>query len=103
MLNIDIVVYFQVIVLQVVVYEISNYIVGVEQFIIIILCNVVGGMMLEQMLILCDQINVQLCGVFDEVIGCWGLWVVWVELCSIDLLLLIQVLMEKQMKVDWEK
>ena len=49
-LNIDTVVYFQVTVPQAAVYEISNYIVGVEQLTTTTLRNVVGGMTLEQTL-----------------------------------------------------
>ena len=56
-LNIDTVVYFQVTVPQAAVYEISNYIVGVEQLTTTTLRNVVGGMTLEQTLTSRDQIN----------------------------------------------
>ena len=56
-LNIDTVVYFQVTVPQAAVYEISNYIVGVEQLTTTTLRNVVGGMTLEQTLTSRDKIN----------------------------------------------
>src|SRR5215468_1219365 len=48
--NIDTVVYFQVTNPQAAVYQISNYIVGVEQLTTTTLRNVVGGMTLEQTL-----------------------------------------------------
>lgn len=83
-LNIDTVVYFQVTVPQAAVYEISNYIVGVEQLTTTTLRNVVGGMTLEQTLTSRDQINAQLRGVLDEATGRWGLRVARVELRSID-------------------
>src|SRR5437588_26502 len=72
-LNIDTVVYFQVTVPQAAVYEISNYIVGVEQLTTTTLRNVVGGMTLEQTLTSRDMINGQLRGVLDEATNRWGL------------------------------
>ncbi|OBK22269.1 hypothetical protein A5634_07600 [Mycobacterium asiaticum] len=102
-LNIDTVVYFQVTVPQAAVYEISNYIVGVEQLTTTTLRNVVGGMTLEQTLTSRDQINAQLRGVLDEATNRWGLRVARVELRSIDPPPSIQASMEKQMKADREK
>src|ERR1700744_6285661 len=97
-LNIDTVVYFQVTVPQAAVYEISNYIVGVEQLTTTTLRNVVGGMTLEQTLTSRDQINGQLRGVLDEATGRWGLRVARVELRSIAPPPSIQASMEKQMR-----
>ena len=101
--NIDTVVYFQVTNPQAAVYQISNYIVGVEQLTTTTLRNVVGGMTLEQTLTSRDQINGQLRGVLDEATGRWGLRVARVELRSIDPPPSIQESMEKQMKADREK
>ena len=72
--------YFQVTNPQAAVYEISNYIVGVEQLTTTTLRNVVGGMTLEQTLTSRDSINGQLRGVLDEATGRWGLRVARVEL-----------------------
>jgi regulator of protease activity HflC (stomatin/prohibitin superfamily) len=102
-LNIDTVVYFQVTNPQAAVYEISNYIVGVEQLTTTTLRNVVGGMTLEQTLTSRDKINGQQRGVLDEATGRWGLRVARVELRSIDPPPSIQASMEKQMKADREK
>jgi regulator of protease activity HflC (stomatin/prohibitin superfamily) len=102
-LNIDTVVYFQVTNPKAAVYEISNYIVGVEQLTTTTLRNVVGGMNLEQTFTSRDQINQQLRGVLDEATGRWGLRVARVELRSIDPPPSIQASMEKQMKADREK
>ena len=102
-LNIDTVVYFQVTNPQAAVYQISNYIVGVEQLTTTTLRNVVGGMTLEQTLTSRDKINGQLRGVLDEATGRWGLRVARVELRSIDPPPSIQASMEKQMKADREK
>ena len=102
-LNIDTVVYFQVTNPQAAVYQISNYIVGVEQLTTTTLRNVVGGMTLEQTLTSRDQINGQLRGVLDEATNRWGLRVARVELRSIDPPPSVQESMEKQMKADREK
>src|ERR1700754_4825239 len=101
--NIDTVVYFQVTNPQAAVYQISNYIVGVEQLTTTTLRNVVGGMTLEQTLTSRDQINGQLRGVLDEATGAWGLRVARVELKAIDPPPSIQDSMEKQMRADREK
>src|SRR6201982_1915732 len=101
--NIDTVVYSQVTNPQAAVYQISNYIVGVEQLTTTTLRNVVGGMTLEQTLTSRDKINGQLRGVLDEAPARWGLRVPRVELRSIDPPPSIQASMEKQMKADREK
>ncbi len=102
-LSIDTVVYFQVTNPQAAVYEIDNYIAGVEQLTITTLRNVVGGMTLEETLTSRDSINGQLRGVLDEATGRWGLRVARVELKSIMPPPSIQESMEKQMKADREK
>nr|WP_177320769.1 SPFH domain-containing protein [Lentzea waywayandensis] len=101
--SIDTVVYFQVTEPRSAVYEISNYIVGVEQLTITTLRNLVGGMSLEETLTSRDHINGQLRGVLDEATGRWGLRVARVELKSIDPPPSIQDSMEKQMRADREK
>src|SRR5919108_5354898 len=82
--SIDTVVYFQVTDSRAAVYEISNYIVGVEQLTTTTLRNVVGGMSLEETLTSRDQINTQLRGVLDQETGRWGIRVARVELKAID-------------------
>src|SRR5919108_3085771 len=101
--SIDTVVYFQVTDSRSAVYEISNYIVGVEQLTTTTLRNVVGGMSLEETLTSRDHINGQLRGVLDEATGRWGIRVARVELKAIDPPPSIQDSMEKQMRADREK
>jgi regulator of protease activity HflC (stomatin/prohibitin superfamily) len=101
--SIDTVVYFQVTDSRSAVYEINNYIVGVEQLTTTTLRNVVGGMSLEQTLTSRDQINTQLRGVLDQETGRWGIRVARVELKAIDPPPSIQDSMEKQMRADREK
>lgn len=101
--QIDTVVYFQVTGPRSAVYEINNYIIGVEQLTTTTLRNVVGGMTLEETLTSRETINAQLRGVLDEATGRWGLRVARVELKSIFPPPSIQESMEKQMKADREK
>ncbi|GDY28517.1 SPFH domain-containing protein [Gandjariella thermophila] len=101
--SIDTVVYFQVTDPRAAVYEISNYIIGVEQLTTTTLRNLVGGMSLEDTLTSRDQINSQLRGVLDEATGRWGIRVARVELKAIDPPPSIQDSMEKQMRADREK
>src|SRR5436305_13746410 len=101
--SIDTVVYFQVTDSRAAVYEISNYIIGVEQLTTTTLRNLVGGMSLEDTLTSRDQINNQLRGVLDEATGRWGIRVARVELKAIDPPATIQEAMEKQMRADRDK
>ncbi|MEV4646423.1 SPFH domain-containing protein [Saccharopolyspora sp. NPDC049357] len=101
--SIDTVVYFQVTDARSAVYEISNYITGVEQLTTTTLRNVVGGMSLEETLTSRDAINTQLRGVLDKETGRWGIRVARVELKAIDPPPSIQDSMEKQMRADREK
>lgn len=101
--QIDTVVYFQVTDPQAATYEISNYIMGVEQLTTTTLRNVVGGMSLEGSLTSRDSINSQLRGVLDEATGRWGIRVARVELKSIDPPQSVQHAMEAQMRADREK
>src|SRR3954453_22780781 len=101
--NIDTVVYYQVIDPKAAVYEINNYILGVEQITTTTLRNVVGGMTLEETLTSRDQINTVLRGELDEATDRWGIRVARVEIQPIDPPASIQESMERQMKADREK
>ena len=101
--NIDTVVYYQVLDAKAAVYEISDYITGVEQITITTLRNVVGGMSLEGTLTSRDEINGTLRGELDKATGGWGIRVGRVEIKAIDPPPSIQESMERQMKADREK
>src|SRR5688572_1072875 len=101
--SIDTVIYFQVTDPRAAVYEIANYIQGIEQLTVTTLRNVIGSLDLEQTLTSRDQINGQLRGVLDEATGRWGLRVNRVELKAIDPPHSIQDSMEKQMRADRDK
>ncbi len=101
--NIDTVVYYTVTDPKAAVYEISDYILGVEQITITTLRNVVGGMSLEGTLTSRDEINTVLRGELDDATGRWGIRVGRVEIKAIDPPASIQESMERQMKADREK
>jgi regulator of protease activity HflC (stomatin/prohibitin superfamily) len=101
--SIDTVVYYQVTEPRNAVYEINDYINGVQQLTTTTLRDVVGGMSLEQALTSRETINTGLRRALDDATGPWGLRVVRVELKAIDPPPSIQDSMEKQMRADREK
>lgn len=101
--SIDTVIYFQVTDPKSAVYEIYNYIQGIEQLTVTTLRNVIGSLDLEQTLTSRDQINGQLRGVLDEATGKWGIRVNRVELKAIDPPPSVQDSMEKQMRAERDR
>ena len=101
--NIDTVIYFQPTDPKAAVYEIANYIQGIEQLTVTTLRNVIGSLDLEQTLTSRDQINGQLRGVLDEATGRWGIRVNRVELKAIDPPHSVQDSMEKQMRAERDR
>jgi regulator of protease activity HflC (stomatin/prohibitin superfamily) len=101
--EIDTVIYFQVTDPKSAVYEIENFITGIEQITITTLRNVVGGIDLEQTLTSRDSINSALRGVLDEATGKWGVRVNRVELKSIEPPQTVKTAMELQMKAERER
>ena len=101
--SIDTVIYFQVTDPKSAVYEIFNYIQGIEQLTVTTLRNVIGSLDLEQTLTSRDQINAQLRGVLDEATGRWGIRVNRVELKAIDPPHSVQDSMEKQMRAERDR
>ncbi|GAB3694478.1 SPFH domain-containing protein [Angustibacter aerolatus] len=101
--SIDTVIYFQPTDPKSAVYEIANYIQGIEQLTVTTLRNVIGSLDLEQTLTSRDQINGQLRGVLDEATGKWGIRVNRVELKAIDPPHSVQDSMEKQMRAERDR
>jgi regulator of protease activity HflC (stomatin/prohibitin superfamily) len=101
--HIDTVIYFQPTEPRAAVYEIANYIQGIEQLTVTTLRNVIGSLDLEQTLTSRDQINAQLRGVLDEATGRWGIRVNRVELKAIDPPASVQDSMEKQMRAERDR
>ncbi len=101
--NIDTVIYFQPTDPKAAVYEIANYIQGIEQLTVTTLRNVIGSLDLEQTLTSRDNINAQLRGVLDDATGRWGIRVNRVELKAIDPPASVQDSMEKQMRAERDR
>ncbi|HET7474441.1 MAG TPA: SPFH domain-containing protein [Dermatophilaceae bacterium] len=101
--NIDTVIYYSVIDSKSAVYEIANFIQGIEQLTVTTLRNVIGSLDLEQTLTSRDNINAQLRGVLDEATGKWGIRVNRVELKAIDPPHSVQDSMEKQMRAERDR
>ena len=101
--SIDTVIYYSVIDAKSAVYEIANFIQGIEQLTVTTLRNVIGSLDLEQTLTSRDQINGQLRGVLDEATGNWGIRVNRVELKAIDPPHSVQDSMEKQMRAERDR
>ncbi|WP_226346210.1 SPFH domain-containing protein [Agilicoccus flavus] len=101
--SIDTVIYYAVHDAKSAVYEIANFIQGIEQLTVTTLRNVIGSMDLEQALTSRDQINGQLRGVLDEATGRWGIRVGRVELKAIDPPHSVQDSMEKQMRAERDR
>src|SRR3982751_6000410 len=101
--SIDTVIYFQPTDPKAAVYEIANYIQGIEQLTVTTLRNVIGSLDLEQTLTSRDQINGQLRGVLDDATGKWGVRVNRVELKAVDPPASVKDSMEKQMRAERDR
>ncbi|MDN5789308.1 MAG: SPFH/Band 7/PHB domain protein [Micrococcales bacterium] len=101
--SIDTVIYYSVMDAKSAVYEIANFIQGIEQLTVTTLRNVIGSLDLEQTLTSRDQINGQLRGVLDDATGQWGIRVSRVELKAIDPPHSVQDSMEKQMRAERDR
>jgi regulator of protease activity HflC (stomatin/prohibitin superfamily) len=101
--EIDTVLFFQVTDPRAADYEITNYIVAIEQLTATILRSVIGTMDLEQTLTSRDQINNALRTVLDDASGKWGIRVTRVEIKAIDPPKSVKDAMEKQMRAEREK
>ena len=101
--QIDTVVYYQVTNPKSALYEIEDFVMGIEQITITTLRNVVGGIDLEQALTSRETINAALRVVLDDATGKWGVRVNRVEIKSIEPPETVKVAMEMQMRAEREK
>jgi regulator of protease activity HflC (stomatin/prohibitin superfamily) len=103
MVNIDSVIYFQVIDPVRAAYEAQDYVRAIEQLTMTTLRNIIGGLDLEQTLTSREEINGKLRVVLDEATGKWGIKVNRVELRAIDPPPTIRDAMEKGARAERDK
>ena len=103
MVNIDSVIYYQIIDPVRAAYEAQNYIQAIEQLTQTTLRNIIGGLDLEQTLTSREDINQKLRSVLDEATGKWGIKVNRVELRSIEPPATIRDAMEKGARAERDK
>jgi len=103
MVNIDSVIYYQIIDPVRAAYEAQNYIQAIEQLTQTTLRNIIGGLDLERTLTSREEINGKLRAVLDEATGKWGIKVNRVELRSIEPPATIRDAMEKGARAERDK
>ena len=103
MVNIDSVIYYQIIDPVRAAYEAQNYIQAIEQLTQTTLRNIIGGLDLEKALTSREDINQKLRSVLDEATGKWGIKVNRVELRSIEPPATIRDAMEKGARAERDK
>ncbi|WP_051393000.1 SPFH domain-containing protein [Glycomyces arizonensis] len=101
--QIDTVLYYIITQPTAAVYNIDDYLAGVEQLTTTTLRNVVGAMDLEQTLTSREEINSRLATELDKATDKWGLKVTRVELRSIEPPMSIRDAMEKQMRAERDR
>lgn len=103
MVNIDSVIYFQIVDPVRAAYEAQDYIRAIEQLTMTTLRNIIGGLDLEQTLVSREEINQKLRIVLDEATGKWGIKVNRVELRAIEPPATIRDAMEKGARAERDK
>ncbi|GAA2159101.1 MULTISPECIES: SPFH domain-containing protein [Glycomyces] len=101
--QIDTVLYYIITQPTAAVYNIDDYLAGVEQLTTTTLRNVVGSLDLEKTLTSREEINARLAAELDKATDKWGLKVTRVELRSIEPPLSIRDAMEKQMRAERDR
>ena len=103
MVNIDSVIYFQIVDPVRAAYEAQDYRAAIEQLTMTTLRNIIGGMDLEAALTSREEINQRLRAVLDEATGKWGIKVNRVELRAIEPPPTIRDAMEKGARAERDK
>ena len=101
--DVDALLYFQIIEPEKAVYEISNLTLAIEMLTQTTLRNVLGALELDELLTSRDIINTQLRDIIDEATDKWGVKVGRVEIKALSLDNQLQEQMEKQMKAERER
>ncbi len=102
-MQIDSVVFFQILDSKLFAYEIERPLLGIENLATTTLRNIIGGMELEDTLTSRDTINTKITALLDEATDKWGIKVNRVEVKNIIPPGEIQDAMEKQMKAERER
>ena len=102
-MNVDSVVYFQVIDPKALKYGVERPIAAIENLCATTLRNIIGSMTLDETLVGRETINAETIKVLDEATNKWGIDITRVEVQNITPPLSIQEAMEKQMKAEREK
>ncbi len=102
-INVDAVVYYQVINPYAAVYEINNLVFAIEQLALTSLRNIVGEMTLDETLVSRDIINTKLQRTIDAAVSKWGVKTNRLELKDINPPIEIQRAMNVQMEAERNK
>ncbi len=102
-MNVDSVVYFQVIDPKALTYGVERPIAAIENLCATTLRNIIGSMTLDETLTSREKINEETIKVLDEATNKWGIDITRVEVQNITPPKSIQEAMEKQMKAEREK
>jgi regulator of protease activity HflC (stomatin/prohibitin superfamily) len=102
-MNVDSVVYFQVIDPKALTYGVERPIAAIENLCATTLRNIIGSMTLDETLTSREKINNETIKVLDEATNKWGIDITRVEVQNITPPKSIQEAMEKQMKAEREK
>lgn len=102
-MNVDSVVYFQVINPEALTYGVERPIAAIENLCATTLRNIIGSLTLDETLTSREKINAETIQVLDEATNKWGIDITRVEVQNITPPKSIQEAMEKQMKAEREK
>lgn len=101
--NIDAVLFFQIVDAAKSVYEVQNYFVALERLTMTALRDIIGEMSLDECLTSRERINARLRGILDDVTEKWGIKATRVEIRTIEPPEDIRLAMEKQMRAERDK
>lgn len=101
--NIDAVLFFQIVDAAKSVYEVHNYFVALERVTMTALRDIIGEMTFDECLTSRERINARLRGILDDVTEKWGIKATRVEIRAIEPPEDIRLAMEKQMRAERDK